>query len=338
MIGQKLGSFRIEAELGSGAMGVVYRGINEAKNKPAAIKVISVEQMGKGKAFERFVREAEILEQFRHPNIVRYMARGRSGGQVLLCDGVHHGPDARQGAPGTWNSPLARGRRPGHPALRGLALLPRARGRPPRPQAVQPDGHRDRPAQADRLRHRQGPRRDRPDRHRADPGHGHLHGPRADPRHARDQPQDRPLRARGGLLPDADRRPAVLRRHGPRDDACSHQRTCEAAERQGGGDPQGPRRPGRRPDGEAAAGSPLGRPGRRPDPPRPPGQDVPAGNDQDGLAGAGLARLHADPGRDARFRGPEEEEGVEKEGGREDHQGTPRNRRPGRRPGPRRRP
>ena len=80
MIGQKLGSFRIEAELGSGAMGIVYLGRNEAKNRPAAIKVISAEQMGKGKSFERFLREAAILEQFRHPNIVRYLARGKSAG------------------------------------------------------------------------------------------------------------------------------------------------------------------------------------------------------------------------------------------------------------------
>jgi eukaryotic-like serine/threonine-protein kinase len=92
MIGQKLGSFRIEAELGSGAMGIVYRGFNEVKNKPAAIKVISLEQMGKGKAMERFVREAEILEQFRHPNIVRYMARGRSGGKYYYAMEYITGP------------------------------------------------------------------------------------------------------------------------------------------------------------------------------------------------------------------------------------------------------
>ena len=54
MIGQKLGSFRIEAELGSGAMGVVYRGVQEGKDRQVAIMVISNEQIGKGKAFERF--------------------------------------------------------------------------------------------------------------------------------------------------------------------------------------------------------------------------------------------------------------------------------------------
>jgi eukaryotic-like serine/threonine-protein kinase len=92
MIGQKLGSYRIEAELGSGAMGIVYRGFNEVKNKLAAVKVISIEQMGKGKAMERFIREAEILEQFRHPNIVKYMARGRSGGMYYYAMEYITGP------------------------------------------------------------------------------------------------------------------------------------------------------------------------------------------------------------------------------------------------------
>jgi len=80
MIGQKLGSFLIEAELGSGAMGVVYRGVRDSgKTRVAAVKVINLEMQVKGNAYERFVREAEILEQFRHPNIVRYLARGKSG-------------------------------------------------------------------------------------------------------------------------------------------------------------------------------------------------------------------------------------------------------------------
>ena len=80
MIGQKLGSFRIESILGSGAMGIVYLGVHEEKGRRAAIKVISADQIGKGNAYERFVREATILEQFRHPNIVRYLARGRASG------------------------------------------------------------------------------------------------------------------------------------------------------------------------------------------------------------------------------------------------------------------
>ncbi|WP_406696904.1 serine/threonine-protein kinase [Singulisphaera sp. Ch08] len=80
MIGEKLGSFRIEAILGTGAMGVVYRAISDATGKPAAVKVISGELTQKSKSYERFRREAEILKQFRHPNIVRFLAVGRSQG------------------------------------------------------------------------------------------------------------------------------------------------------------------------------------------------------------------------------------------------------------------
>jgi serine/threonine-protein kinase len=80
MIGEKLGSFRIEAVLGTGAMGVVYRGTNESTGKPAAVKVISGEIAKQGKAYQRFRREAEILQQFRHPNIVRFLAVGRFKG------------------------------------------------------------------------------------------------------------------------------------------------------------------------------------------------------------------------------------------------------------------
>jgi len=92
MIGQKLGSFQIEAELGSGAMGIVYRGVQEGKGRTVAVKVIAADQMSKGKAFERFLREATILEQFRHPNIVRYLARGKSGATYYYAMEYVSGP------------------------------------------------------------------------------------------------------------------------------------------------------------------------------------------------------------------------------------------------------
>src|SRR3954451_6988673 len=80
MIGEKLGSFRIESVLGTGAMGVVYRGTFEKTGEPVAVRGISGEIAKQGKAYERFRREAEILQQFRHPNIVRFLAVGRFQG------------------------------------------------------------------------------------------------------------------------------------------------------------------------------------------------------------------------------------------------------------------
>jgi eukaryotic-like serine/threonine-protein kinase len=85
LIGEKLGSFRIEAVLGSGAMGIVYRGTNEKTGKPAAVKVVSSEYAQGGKIRDRFDREAEILQQFRHPNIVRFLAVGRFRGTSYIA-------------------------------------------------------------------------------------------------------------------------------------------------------------------------------------------------------------------------------------------------------------
>jgi serine/threonine-protein kinase len=80
MFGEKLGSFRIQAVLGDGDMHVVYRAINETTGLPAAVKVLGSEMAKQGHAYERFRRESEILQQFRHPNIVRFLALGRFKG------------------------------------------------------------------------------------------------------------------------------------------------------------------------------------------------------------------------------------------------------------------
>ncbi len=77
LVGEKLGSYKIESVVGSGAMGVVYRGTNEKTGRTAAVKVVSSEFAQGGKIRDRFEREAEILQQFRHPNIVRFFAVGR---------------------------------------------------------------------------------------------------------------------------------------------------------------------------------------------------------------------------------------------------------------------
>ncbi len=85
LIGEKLGSFRIESVLGSGAMGVVYRGTNEKSGRTAAVKVVGAEFAQGGKIRDRFEREAEILQQFRHANIVRFLAVGRFRGTSYIA-------------------------------------------------------------------------------------------------------------------------------------------------------------------------------------------------------------------------------------------------------------
>jgi serine/threonine-protein kinase len=77
LIGQQFGPFVIDKELGSGAMGAVYRGRYTKDGRVVAIKVMAP---GLGttnnRAAERFEREAEILKQLRHPHIVRLFGVG----------------------------------------------------------------------------------------------------------------------------------------------------------------------------------------------------------------------------------------------------------------------
>ncbi len=60
-------------------------GRTKRRDKPAAIKVMSSEFAQKGKIGHRFEREAEILQQFRHPNIVRFLAWGKFRGTSYIA-------------------------------------------------------------------------------------------------------------------------------------------------------------------------------------------------------------------------------------------------------------
>ncbi len=85
---QQLGSFQLGDRIGSGAMGVVYRATHTKTGIPAAVKVITApeaSQAGRSGAADRFEREAEILQQFRHPGIVRFLAVGRSKGTRYIA-------------------------------------------------------------------------------------------------------------------------------------------------------------------------------------------------------------------------------------------------------------
>jgi serine/threonine-protein kinase len=82
LVGQTIGSgtyrFEIEQELGSGAMGTVYRAKfhKDGKIVPVALKVVALGLLGNEGAMARFEREANILKQLRHPHIVKLYATG----------------------------------------------------------------------------------------------------------------------------------------------------------------------------------------------------------------------------------------------------------------------
>ena len=82
LVGQTIGKdpyrFEIEQELGSGAMGTVYRAtfLREGKPHPVALKIVALGLLGNEGAMARFEREANILKQLKHEHIVRLYATG----------------------------------------------------------------------------------------------------------------------------------------------------------------------------------------------------------------------------------------------------------------------
>jgi serine/threonine-protein kinase len=62
--------YRVEAELGAGAMGSVYRGRHIKVGRTVAIKVLHDHLVREPEMVERFEREARIAAKLKHPNLV----------------------------------------------------------------------------------------------------------------------------------------------------------------------------------------------------------------------------------------------------------------------------
>ena len=85
--GQTLGAYRIEALLGRGAMGVVYRGVGGDSGEPVAIKTLRTDLLvgpERGSILARFRQEAEIGQRLRHPRIVRVRDYGEQDETLYL--------------------------------------------------------------------------------------------------------------------------------------------------------------------------------------------------------------------------------------------------------------
>jgi hypothetical protein len=82
MTGKVIGGCKLQALLGSGGMGAVYRGQHLSLQKNVAVKVMSSTLAGNTEYITRFISEARLAAQLEHPNIVQVLNVG--------CEGGHH--------------------------------------------------------------------------------------------------------------------------------------------------------------------------------------------------------------------------------------------------------
>jgi hypothetical protein len=74
---EQIGQYKLEQKLGSGGMGVVYKGQHAMLRRPTAIKMLEPDKLTPA-SIERFEREVQVTSQLCHPNTVAIYDYGRT--------------------------------------------------------------------------------------------------------------------------------------------------------------------------------------------------------------------------------------------------------------------
>jgi Tol biopolymer transport system component len=92
--GMTLGKYRVDALLGSGGMGVVYRATDLSLDRPVAVKVLTNDVVD-DVAARRFQDEARLASSLNHPHIVTVFETGSFGRYQYLVTELIDGPTLR---------------------------------------------------------------------------------------------------------------------------------------------------------------------------------------------------------------------------------------------------
>jgi serine/threonine-protein kinase len=95
---EKLGRYRIVAELGRGAMGAVYRAVDPLIEREVAIKTLLDDLPAEilQEVRERFLREARSAGRLNHPNIVTIFDVGEDRGVAYIAMELLEGRSLQQ--------------------------------------------------------------------------------------------------------------------------------------------------------------------------------------------------------------------------------------------------
>jgi serine/threonine-protein kinase len=85
LVGTMFGGYLIQAELGGGAMGVVFKASHIDTNRIVALKVLRPHLLDEPTTVERFVREARLAQRIGHPHIGGVFELVQAGGRYGLA-------------------------------------------------------------------------------------------------------------------------------------------------------------------------------------------------------------------------------------------------------------
>ena len=84
-IGTELAGYRLEALLGRGGMGVVYRAHDLALDRNVALKILSPELAEDERFRERFLTESRLAAAIDHQNIIPIYDAGEVAGELYIA-------------------------------------------------------------------------------------------------------------------------------------------------------------------------------------------------------------------------------------------------------------
>jgi serine/threonine protein kinase len=84
-VGRRLGPYRIQARLGEGGMGIVFRAVRDRDGRTVALKVLR-DELGQDDAYRRrLAREARAAAEVDHPNLAGVLEAGEADGRAFLA-------------------------------------------------------------------------------------------------------------------------------------------------------------------------------------------------------------------------------------------------------------
>src|SRR5215831_12383039 len=82
-IGSRLaGRYRLDAVLGTGGMGVLFRGVDEETGRAVAVKMLKPDHCEDPARIARFVRETRLTATLCHPNIATVLDSGADDTEI----------------------------------------------------------------------------------------------------------------------------------------------------------------------------------------------------------------------------------------------------------------
>ena len=124
-IGDVFGEYSIEAELGQGGVGIVYRARSSKLGRVVALKVLSPELSTDEVFRRRFLQEAKLAASIDHPNVVPIYDVNEVDDQLFIAMRLVAGSDLGEVLTGSGPLELARLRHLLDQAALGLDVIHR---------------------------------------------------------------------------------------------------------------------------------------------------------------------------------------------------------------------